>query len=68
MTDFGNEPRCTFSAISIGLGVVAGNVIYSFWFTCGRQISIHKPSAVLEVAPVKHALAVTVEPFKFSPA
>ena len=30
-------------------------------------ISIHKPPASIEVAPIKHALAVTVEPFKFSP-
>jgi len=29
---------------------------------------IHKPPASIEVAPIKHALAVTVEPFKFSPA
>jgi len=31
-------------------------------------ISIHKPPASIEFAPIKHALAVTVEPFKFSPA
>jgi hypothetical protein len=31
-------------------------------------ISIHKPPASLRFAPMKHALAVTVEPFKFSPA
>jgi len=30
-------------------------------------ISIHKPPASIEFAPIKHALAVTVEPFKFSP-
>ncbi len=30
--------------------------------------SIHKPPAAIEFAPIKHALAVTVEPFKFSPA
>ena len=29
---------------------------------------IHKPPASIEFAPIKHALAVTVEPFKFSPA
>jgi DNA-binding XRE family transcriptional regulator len=28
--------------------------------------SIHKPPASIEFAPIKHALAVTVEPFKFS--
>jgi len=33
------------------------------WF-----ISIHKPPASIRFAPIKHALAVTVEPFKFSPA
>ena len=31
-------------------------------------ISIHKPPASIRIAPIKHALAVTVEPFKFSPA
>jgi hypothetical protein len=31
-------------------------------------ISIHKPPASIRFAPIKHALAVTVEPFKFSPA
>ena len=29
-------------------------------------ISIHKPPASIRFAPLKHALAVTVEPFKFS--
>ena len=29
---------------------------------------IHKPPASNRFAPMKHALAVTVEPFKFSPA
>jgi hypothetical protein len=31
-------------------------------------ISIHKPPASIRFAPIKHTLAVTVEPFKFSPA
>ena len=31
-------------------------------------ISIHKPPASITFAPIKYALAVTVEPFKFSPA
>ena len=31
-------------------------------------ISIHKPPASIRFAPIKYALAVTVEPFKFSPA
>ena len=30
-------------------------------------ISIHKPPASNRFAPMEHALAVTVEPFKFSP-
>jgi hypothetical protein len=30
--------------------------------------TIHKPPALIRFAPIKHALAVTVEPFKFSPA
>jgi hypothetical protein len=30
-------------------------------------ISIHKPPASVTFASIKHALAVTVEPFKFSP-
>jgi hypothetical protein len=31
-------------------------------------LSIHKPPASMEFAPTQHALAVTVEPFKFLPA
>jgi hypothetical protein len=31
-------------------------------------ISIHKAPASIRFAPIKHALAVAVEPFKFSPA
>jgi len=31
-------------------------------------ISIHNPPASIRHASIKHALAVTVEPFKFSPA
>ena len=30
-------------------------------------ISIHKPPVSITFAPIKHALAVTVEPLKFSP-
>ena len=33
-----------------------------------KFISIHKPPASIRFAPIKHALAVTVEPLKFSPA
>ncbi len=29
---------------------------------------IHKPPASIKFTPMKHALAVSVEPFKFSPA
>jgi len=29
---------------------------------------IHKPPSSITCAPMNHALAVTVEPFKFSPA
>jgi hypothetical protein len=29
---------------------------------------IHKPPASIRFAPIKHTLAVTVEPLKFSPA
>jgi hypothetical protein len=29
---------------------------------------IHKPPASIKFIPMKHALAVSVEPFKFSPA
>ena len=29
---------------------------------------IHKPLVSIRFAPIKYALAVTVEPFKFSPA
>jgi hypothetical protein len=34
-----------------------------FFFT-----SIHKPPASNRFAPMEHPLAVTIEPFKFSPA
>jgi len=33
-----------------------------------KFISIHKPPVSIRFAPIKHTLAVTVEPFKFSPA
>jgi hypothetical protein len=32
-----------------------------------KFISIHKPPASIRFAPIQHALAVTVEPFIFSP-
>jgi len=31
-------------------------------------ISIHKPPVSIRFAPINYALAVTVEPFKFTPA
>jgi hypothetical protein len=31
-----------------------------------KTVSIHKPPASIRFAPMKHALAVTVEPFNFS--
>jgi len=31
-----------------------------------KFIQIHKPPASIRIAPIKYALAVTVEPFKFS--
>ena len=33
-----------------------------------KFISIHKLPASIRFAPIKYALTVTVEPFKFSPA
>jgi hypothetical protein len=33
-----------------------------------KIISIHKPLASIRFAPIKYALAVTIEPFTFSPA
>jgi hypothetical protein len=38
----------------------------SLGFPAHRVNSIHKPPASIRFAPIKHALAVTVEPFKFS--
>jgi hypothetical protein len=54
------------------------NIFPSQDFSCTAQFSfclirndlflIHKPPASIRFAPIKHALAVTVEPFKFSTA
>jgi hypothetical protein len=58
-----------FASASFGGGCSAGAYqqivknMQKFFF-----ISIHKPPASIRFAPIKHALAVTVEPFKFSPA
>jgi hypothetical protein len=42
--------------------------VTTYRYTSNIFISIHKPPAWNRLAPMKHALAVTVEPFKFSPA
>ncbi len=48
---------------SAGLYQLAVIIKKKFFF-----ISIYKPSASIRFAPIEHALVVTVEPFKFSPA
>jgi hypothetical protein len=58
-----------FASTGFGVGCSAGTYqqivknMQKFFF-----ISIHKPPASIRFAPIKQALAVTVEPFKFSPA
>jgi hypothetical protein len=58
-----------FASASFGGGCSAGvyqqieKNMQKFFF-----ISIHKPPASIKFAPLKYALSVTVEPFKFSPA
>jgi len=58
-----------FASAGFGVGCSAGTYqqivknMQKFFF-----ISIHKPPASIRFAPIKQALAVTVEPFKFSPA
>jgi hypothetical protein len=58
-----------FASASLGGGCSAGvyqqieKNMQKFFF-----ISIHKPPASIRFAPLIHALAVTVEPLKFSPA
>jgi len=58
-----------FASASFGGGRSAGAYqqivrnMQKFFF-----ISIHKPPASIRFAPIKHALALTVEPFKFSQA
>jgi len=52
--------------ILFGLAGVYKHIVINkqkFFFT-----SIHKPPASMSFAPMKHALAVTVEPFQLSPA
>jgi hypothetical protein len=57
-----------FASAGFGSGY-SGSVYQQIEKICKKKfISIHKPPASIRFAPVKHALAVTVEPFKFSPA
>jgi hypothetical protein len=57
-----------FASAGFGSGCSA-SVYQQIEKICKKNfISIHKPPASIRFAPVKHALAVTVEPFKFSPA
>jgi hypothetical protein len=58
-----------FASASFGGGCSAGayqQVVKKY--AKKKFISIHKPPASIRFAPIKQALAVTVEPFKFSPA
>jgi hypothetical protein len=56
-----------FASVGFGAGCSAG--VYQLTGTNKQKfffISIHKPPASIRFAPIKHALSVTVEPFKFS--
>jgi hypothetical protein len=58
-----------FDSVGCVAGCSAG--VYQLNLTNQQKfffISIHKPLASIRFAPIKHTLAVTVEPFKFSPA
>jgi hypothetical protein len=57
-----------FVSASFGGGCSAGAYRQILKNMQKKFISIHKPPASIRFAPIKHALAVTVEPFKFSPA
>jgi len=57
-----------FASASFGSGCSAGAYQQIVKNMQKKIISIHKPPASIRFAPIKHALAVTVEPFKFSPA
>jgi hypothetical protein len=57
-----------FASASFGGGCSAGVHQQIVKNMQKKFISIHKPPASIRFAPIKHALAVTVEPFKFSPA
>jgi hypothetical protein len=57
-----------FASASFGGGCSAGTYQQIVKNVQKKIISIHKPPASIRFAPIKHVLAVTVEPFKFSPA
>jgi hypothetical protein len=55
---------------SAGLGAGCFAIVYQNFVKQTKILffSIHKPPAAFKFASVKQALAVLVEPFKFSPA
>jgi len=55
-----------FASASLGGGCSDGAYQQIVKHMQKKIISIHKPPASIRFAPIKHALAVTVEPFKFS--
>jgi len=58
-----------FASAGFGAGCSAG--VYLQLVMIKRKffiISIHKPPALIKFLPMKHAFAVTIEPFQFSPA
>jgi hypothetical protein len=54
-----------FASASLGGGWSAGAYQQIVKNMQKKIISIHKPPASIRFAPIKHAHAVTVEPFKF---
>jgi hypothetical protein len=57
-----------FASACFGGGCFAGVYQQTIKNLQKKIISIHKPPASIRFAPIKHAFAVMVEPFKFSPA
>jgi hypothetical protein len=57
-----------FASASLGGGWSAGAYQQILKNMQKNFISIHKPPASIRFALIKHTLAVSVEPFKFSPA
>jgi hypothetical protein len=57
-----------FASASLGGGWSAGAYQQIVKNMQKNFISIHKPPASIRFALIKHTLAVSVEPFKFSPA